>query len=168
MKRKLLKICALLGAASMSVSAVGESVDLLEVDHRLYELGYRDEACSGELDDVMVNALRNFQLANGLGMTGVPDAGTILVLSSDAAVSQEDYLLRLSRESADTPVLAPGASGDSVARLQRALKELDYFDGESDGDYNDATASSVRRFQLVNGLEVTGIADGMVTLRLYN
>ena len=168
MKRKLIKICALLSAVSLGASAAAESVDLLEVDHRLYELGYRDEMCSGELNEVMVNALRNFQLANGLGMTGEPDAGTILVLSSDAAVSQEDYLIRLSRESADTPVLAPGASGDSVARLQRALRELGYLDAEADGNYSDATASAVRRFQLANGLEETGAADGRLTLRLYN
>ena len=168
MKRKLIKICALLSAMSLGAGAVAEAVDLLEVDHRLYELGYRDEACSGELDDVMVNALRNFQLANGLGITGEPDAGTILVLSSDAAVSQSDYLTRLSQQNADTTVLEAGASGDSVKRLQQALKALGYFTREPDGAYGDATVAAVRRFQMANGLEETGVADGVLNLRLYN
>ena len=119
MKRKLLRICALLGALAMGVSAAEEAVDLLEVDHRLYELGYRDGACSGELDDVMINALENFQKANGLGVTGQPDAGTIFVLNSDSAVSQEEYLIRISQESADTQVLESGDYGDAVARLRR-------------------------------------------------
>ena len=167
MKRKLLKICALLSAMSLGVSAAAEQVDLLEVDHRLYELGYRDSACSGELNKVMVNALRNFQQANGLGITGEPDAGTILVLSSDAAVSQEDYLTRLAQERAGAAPLDVGTYGEEVRQLQRALRELGYFNGDPDGVYGDATAAAVRRFQLANGLEVTGMADGALTLRLY-
>ena len=168
MKRKLLRICALLGALSLSAGAAAEAVDLLEVDHRLYELGYRDGACSGELNDVMLNALRNFQQANGLGITGQPDAGTILVLNSDSAVSQQDYLNRISQESAEARVLESGASGEAVMRLQRALRDLGYFDGSVDGTYSEATASAVTRFQLANGLEATGAADGSVTLRLYS
>ena len=168
MKRKLLRICALLGAISLGVGAIAESVDLLEVDHRLYELGYRDSACSGELNDVMINALRNFQLANGLGITGEPDAGTILVLGSDAAVSQDDYLLRLSQQSAETPALAIGVSGEDVVRLQRALRELGYFDGNDDGAFGEGTVAAVRRFQLANGLEETGIADSATSMRLYS
>ena len=168
MKRKLLKICTLLSAVSLGVSAAAEPVDLLEVDHRLYELGYRDGACSGEMNEVMINALRNFQLANGLGITGEADAGTILVLSSDAAVSQEDYLTRLAQESAGADPLGAGTYGEEVTRLQRALRALGYFNGEPDGAYGDATAAAVRRFQLANGLAVTGAADGALTLRLYS
>ena len=167
MKRRLVRICALLGALILTAVAVAESVDLLEVDHRLYELGYRDEACSGELNDVMVNALRNFQRVNGLGITGQPDAGTIFVLNSDAAISQGDYLGRISSESAEAPTLEPGAYGNSVLQLQRTLKELGYFDGSLDANYSEDTAAAVSRFQLANGLAATGIADGAVTMRLY-
>ena len=168
MKRKLLRICALLGALAMGLGAAEEAVDLLEVDHRLYELGYRDGACSGELDDVMINALENFQKANGLGVTGQPDAGTVFVLNSEAAVSQSDYLTRLSNENAGADVLENGARSDEVARLQRALSELGYFSGSASGIYDDATAAAVSRFQLANGLEKSGVADGAVSLRLFS
>ena len=170
MRRKFLRICALMSALSLGAraGASADPVDLLEVDHRLYELGYRDGACSGELNDVMVNALRNFQRANGLGITGEPDAGTTLVLLSDAAVSQDDYLNRLMTENYDAPELSAGASGDEVTRLQRALRDLGYFDGSADGAYGDATTTAVSRFQLANGLRTTGVADGAVTLRLYS
>ena len=168
MKRMLLRVCALLGALALSAGMAEEAMDLLEVDHRLYELGYRDGACSGELDDVMINALRNFQKANGLGITGQPDAGTVFVLNSEAAVSQDDYLTRLFEESVETPELARGSTGGDVARLQRALGELGYFNGSADGTYDDITAAAVSRFRLANGLERSGAADGTVTLRLYS
>ena len=167
MRRKLVRICAALGALALGVGALAESVDLLEVDHRLYELGYRDGACSGELNDVMVNALRNFQQANGLGITGAPDAGTVLVLNSDQAVSQMDYLLRVSDTDGEAEELTIGAYGDGVLRLQRTLMGLGYFDGQPDGTYGYTTTTAVSRFQLANGLEQTGIADGAVMLRLY-
>ena len=71
MKRRLIWLLALLAALAMPVSALGAAavdpeVDMLEVDHKLYELGYRDSACNGELDEVTINALRNFQAVNGL------------------------------------------------------------------------------------------------------
>ena len=167
MKRKLLKICALLSAMSLGVGAAAEPVDLLEVDHRLYELGYRDGAYSGAMDEVMVNALRNFQQANGLGVTGEADAGTVLVLSSEAAVSQQDYLTRIAQDSAGAQVLSDGQYGADVKQLQVALQELGYFNGDADGAYGEGTAAAVRRFQLANGLEETGVADGALTMRLY-
>ena len=61
-------------------------IDLLEVDHKLYELGYRDGACNGVLDEVTVNALRNFQIANALEVTGEADAATVALLLSGEAV----------------------------------------------------------------------------------
>ena len=74
MKRKLI-LLAVLAALALLPFALGEAivepdVDMLEVDHKLYELGYRDSACNGELDDVTINALRNFQKVNGLEVTG--------------------------------------------------------------------------------------------------
>lgn len=167
MRRKLLRILALAGTMALAFGASAEAVDMLEVDHKLYELGYRDGACNGALDEVTVNALRNFQLANGLNVTGEPDAATVDLLLGGSAVSETDYLSGLSRQYADMPPLASGAQGDGVSRLQRALKDLGYFSGSSDGAYGEATESAVCRFQLANGLEITGVADGAVFLRLY-
>ncbi len=167
MRRIILRICALLGALCVGLAAAEEEVDLLTVDHRLYELGYRDGACTGAMDEVMENALRNFQRANNLGVTGEPDAGTLLVLLSDSATSQGDYLARLARESAEAAALSEGAQGEEVLRLQRELERLDYLDGEANGTYDAATVEAVCRFQLANGLEVTGTAGSAVFTRLY-
>ena len=168
MKGKWIKACALAGALSMMTVALGEQVDLLEVDHRLYELGYRDSACKGELNEVTVNALRNFQQVNGLEVTGEPDSATVSLLMSDAAVDQETYLVSMVQQNMQMQPLSNGSYGEDVARLQRELKELGYFEGNSDGAFGEETKAAVCRFQLANGLKETGIADGAVFLRLYN
>ena len=167
MRRNLRRILALAGAMALAFGVSAETVDMLEVDHKLYELGYRDGACNGLLDEVTVNALRNFQLANGLEATGEPDPATVGVLLGEGAVSEADYLSGVARQYADMPALASGSQGDAVSRLQRALKDLGYFGGNSDGAYGEATESAVCRFQLANGLEATGVADSAVFLRLY-
>lgn len=174
--RKMLRICALLCALCMALCALAEEdagqieakeIDLLTVDHRLYELGYRDGACNGVLDEITVNALKNFQKVNGLNVTGETDDATVELLLSSEAVSQTEYLEKLAKENAEVLPLADGSHGEAVSRLQRALKELGYYKGNSDGAFGDETQAAVYRFQLANGLQETGIADSAALLRLY-
>lgn len=169
MKRKFMRICAV-GALLLSLSASAENiqVDMLAVDHRLYELGYRDGACNGILDEVTVRALKNFQIVNGLEPTGEPNTLTVNVLLSDAAISQQSYLNGLAQKWSETPSLAAGAYGEKVSALQKRLKALGYFSGGSDGAYGAETQAAVLRFQLANGLDETGIADASVQNRLYS
>ena len=173
----ILSICALLLALCAGWAAaeapdevapdIEAQVDLLAVDHRLYELGYRDAACNGVLDEITVNALKNFQQVNGLTPTGVPDSVTVELLLSERAVSEGEYLQNEVTQRQHAGVLAEGAYGDAVLKLQRALKECGYFSNSCDGAYGAATAAAVSRFQLANGLRITGSADGAVLLRLY-
>lgn len=174
-KQRILRACALAGAMALALgapavaepAATEEPVDMLEVDHKLYELGYRDGACNGVLDAVTINALCNFQLANGLEVTGQADADTVARLFGEEAVGAADYLAGVALEYAEMPALANGSYGESVSRLQQALKALGYFEGSSDGAYGEATEAAVSRFQLANGLKETGIADSAVFLRIY-
>lgn len=168
MKHKLLRICALAGALSLGLSAAAqEHIDMLEVDHKLYELGYRDGACNGVLDEITINALRNFQIVNGLEVTGEPDDTTVSRLLSGTALSEKEYLMNISRSNAAEGTLTNGAYGERVSRLQRTLKTLGYFNGDSDGAYGRETQAAVCRFQLANGLQETGNADAAVFIRLY-
>ena len=165
----LLALLALaLPATAWGAAAVEPDVDMLEVDHKLYELGYRDSACNGELDDVTINALRNFQAVNGLEVTGEPDPQTVSLLLSGEAISEQAYLTGLAQARSEQPSLADGSYGAEVERLQKALKELGYFGGSCDGAYGEATAAAVYRFQLANGLMMTGVADSALFVRLYD
>lgn len=178
--RKMLMICALLCALCLALGALAEGdagqeaeqskereIDLLTVDHRLYELGYRDGACNGVLDEITVNALKNFQKVNGLNVTGEADDATVELLLNGKAVSQTEYLENLAQENAEVLPLADGSHGEAVTKLQRALKALGYYKGGSDGTFGEETQAAVYRFQLANGLQETGIADSAVQLRLY-
>lgn len=168
MKRRLLRICALVGAMTLGLSAAAqEHIDMLAVDHRLYELGYRDGACNGVLDEITINALKNFQLVNGLDVTGEPDDPTVSRLLGDGAVSEKEYLMNISQSNTAQDMLTNGSYGDRVSRLQRVLKSLGYFNGSSDGAYGAETQAAVYRFQLANGLQETGNADGAVFMRIY-
>lgn len=143
------------------------ALDLLAVDHKLYELGYRDSACTGVMNDVLINALRNFQQANQLKISGEADEETVLLLMSGTALSQQAYISSLAYSQNQKRILSDGTRGEDVTALQQRLKQLGYFSGVCDGAYGQATQEAVYRFQLANGLEETGIADRSVQLRLY-
>lgn len=49
--------------------------------------------------------------------------------------------------------------GQEVAILQLRLKALGYYSGRADGKFGTETQKSLERFQRINGLEQTGIAD---------
>ncbi len=63
--------------------------------------------------------------------------------------------------------LREGDQNESVLKMQQRLEELGYLDTEYDGHYGSYTADCVRRFQQVNGLEETGVANGETQRRLY-
>lgn len=69
----------------------------------------------------------------------------------------------------DTPyeTLQQGDQNEDVLAMQKRLDELGYLDVEYDGHYGEYTASCVREFQRVNGLEETGIADAATQRKLY-
>lgn len=55
--------------------------------------------------------------------------------------------------------LAKGSKGDAVVALQERLNELGYSVGTADGDYGNKTQNAIARFQICNGISITGIAD---------
>ena len=81
------KIMAVLLCAALAngAAADGNQTDILKVERRLYELGYHDENCDGQMDDATVSALKNFQTVNGLPVTGEMDDATAALLISDSA-----------------------------------------------------------------------------------
>lgn len=167
-KRRMRALCAAL-AAGMCLTCAAETLtpsDLLQLEQSLYALGYHDENCNAQLDDTTRQALRSFQLANGLTVTGEPDEATLKLLQDGDWITCHEYLVGLAGEYVDLPILQQGSSGDSVAAMQRTLKQLGYFSGNCDGMFGDATLAAVRRFQLANGLSLTGIADRSTQMRL--
>jgi peptidoglycan hydrolase-like protein with peptidoglycan-binding domain len=55
------------------------------------------------------------------------------------------------------PTISPGAHGDAVRRLQRALRRTPNLSIVVDGQFNAATETAVKQFQQGAGLTVDGI-----------
>ena len=60
-----------------------------------------------------------------------------------------------------------GSSGDSVEKLQQALKIKGYFSGVVDGKYGDQTVAAVKAYQKAMGLTQTGKADYATIMKLF-
>lgn len=159
-----------------------EGDDVRAVQTRLAELGYFRENVTGGYYDKTEEAVRSFQLRNGLSRDGVvgPDTwGKMMgecVRSDGTVASPADLQPAATPTPSPTPAPAqPGVSatpmpftyerkleygdtGDDVAALQQRLTELGYFDAKVTGGYYRHTRDAVRAFQKNNGLTVDGVA----------
>ena len=136
------------------------------LEKQLSALGYMDGEADGVFDADTQAALQSFQQANGLAVTGEADADTLERLDSPDALSRQGYLARFANAYAQMAPLEKGSTSNDVLSVQRKLKEYGYFLGEPDGAFGDSTQQAVERCQMVNGLSVTGVADGAVLMRL--
>lgn len=71
-------------------------------------------------------------------------------------------------ESGSYSKLKVGSSGSAVKKLQYALYELKYYDGDITGKYDELTESAVMTFQQVNGLDMDGVAGQQTQQRLFS
>ena len=160
----LILLLALVGLAESSLGMSPE--DVLTIEQRLHELGYLSAEPTQSLDADTESAIRVFQQANGLAVTGQIDGETDRSLRSEEALSRQEYLQRFVRDYQDMEPLKSGDINNQVQTIQRRLLDCGYFNGQVDGVFGDATRMAVERFQMVNGLPVTGRADGMTMMRL--
>ena len=160
------RILAALLCLALFAPAAAEGADPRSVAEALYRLGYRSAPAGESMDEETLSALRSFQIANGLPASGETDPVTLSRLFSDTAINCHDYLSNLAAGCEKQAQAHPGESGGAVLALQRSLKALGYFPVEEDGVYGEHTRVAVRRFQLANGLEVNGLADASLVLRL--
>lgn len=162
-------VCAAMAAGLCLCAAAEENLtgkQILEIEQKLYALGYHDENCDAQIDDGTRKSLISFQTANGLEPTGEPDNATIALLESGECVTCHDYLSGLVGKYAELPILQSGSAGESVSQIQRKLKDLGYFSGSCDGVFGTETMTAVRRFQMANGMEQSGMADRSTQMRL--
>lgn len=89
-------------------------------------------------------------------------------LLSDSSGSSAASQPPESSGAAATTELKPGDENETVKNLQLRLQELGYLFVSPTGLYGEGTEQSVKDFQLLNGLEVTGIADEQTLELLYS
>ncbi|WP_022793453.1 peptidoglycan-binding protein [Marinococcus halotolerans] len=95
-------------------------------------------------------ALKDFQRAEGLPVTGMLDSRTAEALEAE---------MNESIPSPFTSVLSQGDSGDSVIMLKQYLEAAGYNTNTS-STYDQVTADQVKAYQSANGLSASGSANG--------
>jgi putative peptidoglycan binding protein/penicillin-insensitive murein endopeptidase len=142
-------VVALLSVAAAGVAAAGTPIyphqsagnrgsDVRALQGLLRERGATDLYISGIFDTPTVAAVRAFQTARGLPVTGMVDAGTWVRL-----------IIRLE----------PGATGEAVKVVQRELNDKRRAGVTVNGVLSGATVTAVRSFQRHAALPVTGVVD---------
>ena len=177
LKRWITSIAALALVAAAILSGIAETGEaqyisnmtpdqVLALEQRLNALGYLSAEADQVYDQDTRLALQTFQQANGMDVTGQLDDATQAALDSPDALSRQEYLTRFAESYRQMTPMRNGDINKDVQALQAKLVEYGYFSGAADGIYGDGTQQAVERFQMVNGLAPTGVADGMTIMRL--
>ena len=128
-----------------------------ELNKRLKELYYLEGEVGSSYNSATVAAVKRFQQEVGLKQTGI---ATVAV--------QKELFARTAPEYSGYITLRRGDDNDRVRDMQLRLTKLGYHDGRTDGYFDKATQTSVKKFQLAVGLPVTGVADPATLRALYD
>lgn len=121
--------------------------DVLDLQHRLNDLGYYDGGFDGAYGNEMVSVVKQIQKDLGLSQTGISSKALLEVLYSDDAPV-----------SAGQITISEGRSGPAVKKLQDALAQLGLYTGPVDSVYDVEVSEAVRNFQTIAGISPDGVA----------
>ena len=134
----------------------GSVSNVAAVQSALSAKGYYSGSFDGDFGSGTEQAVRDYQAAMGLRVTGMAGPAT------------QRLLFGGTNPSGSYSKLQPGDSGSKVKTLQYALYELKFYDGEITGNYDTATENAVLSFQIQHGLYADGIAGQMTQATLYS
>jgi peptidoglycan LD-endopeptidase CwlK len=123
---------------TIQLGSRGSTVRLLQMNLNGLALNYNDFTINGLFDVKTEDVLKNFQDRFEVQSTGVVNAVTWKLLTSN------------------------------VRAIQRLLKSKGYQNWDPDGTYGQSTINAVRRFQSDNGLTQSGIVDPRTQQKLFN
>ncbi len=128
-----------------------------QLNRRLKALYYLEGTAGSSYNSATKAAVKKFQRECGLTQSGVATAYVQQRLFAGDAPEYSGYI-----------VLRRGDENDRVVSLQARLRELGYFEGKCTGYFGKVTQASVKAFQRVAGLEVTGVATIETQELLYS
>ena len=133
-----------------------------DMQSKLQAAGFLKGSSDGVYGEDMANAVRAFQKARGIPISGIIDEMTYAALQdgSSADASTDSFA------NDGSAMYSVGDSGSEVASLQRKLKKMGYLDDEADGIYGGNTAAAVKAFQNDEGMTATGMVNGDTLSRI--
>ena len=171
-----------------TLSKGDKSDEVLEMQNRLYMLGFLLDDRDGAFGSKTQTALKLFQQAAGLEATGIADSETLTrlyaedaprteyaqatptpaVATEPPAVSSAEAATTTAQQTGGYITLQSGDKKDEVITLKARLYELGYMAELSTGkSFGSKTKAAVEAFQAKVGLEVTGIADPQTQEKLF-
>ena len=144
------------GYTTISANSGSSSSNVKAVQSALSAKGYYNGDYDGSYGSGTEQAVKDFQKAMGLRVTGMAGPTTQRLLYGGTSASGSYSKLQ------------QGDTGSKVKQLQYALYELKYYDGDITGTYDTATTNAVLTFQQVHGLEMDGIAGQQTQQLLFS
>lgn len=135
----------------------GSSGDaVIDLQHRLGDLGYYNAEPDGKFDANTAIAVAAAQEALGMDATGACSNALYEILFSESAPTSAAYV-----------TVEEGRSGPAVENMQQALYKIGLYNGDMDGIYDLDVIEAVKRFQAACGYTADGIATPSVQQALY-
>lgn len=135
-----------------------------EIQKGLAKLGYLKTAPTARWDANAIAALRRFQRARGLPVTGKFDHWTALMLSPSLPLM---HMVRAAQPAMSFALLNwLNTTPDGMKDVQRALAKAGFYHGAIDGEFYPPTEKSLQAFQTANGMEPTGLLDWATAVKL--
>jgi peptidoglycan hydrolase-like protein with peptidoglycan-binding domain len=147
-------------AALASVPSVSADEVVRAVQKKLADLGYYKGRVDGSAGSMTHAAIRRFQLAENLKVTGELNHQTLARLGVEAVEPAPDYSA-IGRFFADGP-LARAESQTQVAAVRVAQEKLasaGLYAGPHNGLPGEALSAALAEWQAANGLRTTGKLD---------
>ena len=118
---------------------------------------------SGDFYKVTYNKLSGYIMKKFVSLSAAAEKA----LGTAASTSKYASTTKISQLGNPPDYTQKGSSGDSVEKLQQALKIKGYFSGTVDGKFGDATVSAVKAYQKAMKLTETGKADYDTIKKLF-
>jgi len=139
----------------------------------LAEKGLYLGAIDGEYGPLSQSAIVAYQKAQGLSVTGEPSAALLEHLRTSSATARPPIEAVSKPQSETEPPALPAVEATMAdsqrlryERVQAALNRIGYGPVAIDGTANEATTNAIRRFELDNGLPISGAVSDAVIDRL--
>lgn len=141
-----------LGVSDNALGRGSAGAEVLDLQHRLSDLGYYGGEPDGKYDTNTISAVKKIQKDMGLVQNGITSDSMLEIIYTDAApVSTGEVTLE------------EGRSGPVVKKLQTALAQLGVYDDELDSIYDMGVSQAIMEFQSICGYDN---ADGVATPKL--
>jgi peptidoglycan hydrolase-like protein with peptidoglycan-binding domain len=165
--------------SAASQAAAAQAALTTSIQRELARLGLYTGAIDGMPGPQTRAAISDWQNAAGIKVTGEPTTQLLAALQKPtasitpaapvgpvASVATDQVAAAVARAAELEREQAALENADELRRVQVALSQIGYGPLTIDGMPDDATANALRRFQLDNGLPVTGELGDKVTQRL--